>query len=148
MDHSSKSLISILIISLFTLTVLQGVSILKRQSNVLGDSTSVPATNYLQRCTAIGGTCLSNCRVGDKPMPYTDCGKVQCCVPMISPTPSVAPVAVATIAPCATGKKMCADSTILTCVNKAWVKTETCDYKCLAGHCTLPATPSTSSATK
>lgn len=87
MNHSSKSLISILILSLFTLTVLQGFSILKRQSNVLGENTSVGSTNtnYFQRCAAIGGTCAENCSTATKPVPGTDCAKLQCCVPFSPP---------------------------------------------------------------
>lgn len=89
MSHSNKTLVSILIVSLFTLVILQGISILKRQSGVLGESIGTTKANYVAKCLSLGGNCKNNCASSEKPIPGTDCATLQCCVTFSFPTPKI-----------------------------------------------------------
>jgi hypothetical protein len=106
MNKTGSPLLSVLILSLFSLSVLQGVRLLRDQSNVLGETTGTGLTypNPLRKCADLRGNCNSNCQPTDKPYNGTDCGTKVCCVPF--PKTTVTPTKPTLAVPCAEIEKI------------------------------------------
>jgi hypothetical protein len=97
--NTNRSLIAVLLISLFSLAAFQGINLLLNGNNVLGENTGTGSTKDVivpPRCIEYKGTCALNCKTGEKPVPASDCTKMACCVPIaanttLTPRPSDLP---------------------------------------------------------
>ncbi len=88
--NQNRSLIAVLLISLFSLTAIQGINILLNQNKILGENTGVGSSqpNPPPRCIESKGVCSLNCKTGEKPVPSSDCTPKICCTLLVNQTPT------------------------------------------------------------